>query len=81
MHQYKLNYRNWDIAVDLSDSTGEIYVNNGFDSELIYEGIDLFNTIDFFEMLDILIDKYEARKDAALAAYALPESNRDDIPF
>lgn len=81
-YQYKLRYRDWDIAADLSSSITEIYIDNGFSNELIYEGVDLFNTIVFFEVLDTLIDRYEAKRDGAIAVQASnPHIDRDDIPF
>ena len=80
-YQYNLKYRDWDIAADLSGSITEIYIDNGFSNELIYEGVDLFNTIVFFEVLDTLIDKYEAKRDVAAAQASNPDADRDDIPF
>lgn len=82
MYQYNLRYRDWDIAVDLSSSIGEIYINNGSSSQLLYKSVDLFNTITFFETLDTLIDEYEAKREIAIAVQANnPDLNRDDIPF
>lgn len=77
--QYKLRYRDWDIAVDLSGSTGAIYIDTTFGANLVHESTEMFNTIDFFQLLDIEIDRFEAKINSPTLSTI--DQDRDDIPY
>lgn len=82
MHKYKLRYRDWDIAADFSNVLSEIYLEEFDHAILVYEGASKPNVIEFFEILDTAIDKYEAEREAErIAARSNTDPDRDDIPF
>lgn len=82
MYQYKLRYRDWDIAADFSNALSEIYIEEFEHPILVYEGASKPNVIEFFEILDSAIDKYEAEREAErTVARSNTDSDRDDIPF
>lgn len=82
MYQYKLRYRDWDIAADFSNVLSEIYIEEFSYSTLVYEGASKPNVIEFFEILDTAINKFEAEKEAEREAnQANTDSDCDDIPF
>lgn len=62
MYQYKLRYRDWDIAANFSNPLNEIWLDDFPNTVLIYEGAYIHDVIKFFEMLDAAIDKHEAER-------------------
>lgn len=82
MYQYNLRYRDWNIAADFSNLLREVWIEDFPDTVMIWEGASTPNVIEFFEILDAAIDKYEVKRDPAVTTELTNFANEpDDIPF